>query len=170
MTKVNSFDATVIMREISKVVPVALIIFAALSFAAFGVFCVDYYESLFESRFGRSARYMAILIAIIQEAVRFGLLVASVRDFSDDKRFNGWLGLLGSVGLVLHDLSVSKNIALMWSPDNPLPYTGLFSFLILIGLLLEFRLILTVDLKEKKRVAVKSKTAISNGVHTAVKN
>jgi len=97
-------------------------------------------------------------------------LVASVRDFSDDKRFNGWLGLLGSVGLVLHDLSVSKNIALMWSPDNPLPYTGLFSFLILIGLLLEFRLILTVDLKEKKRVAVKSKTAISNGVHTAVKN
>lgn len=143
-TKVNSFDTTSIMLEISKAAPLALLVFAFLSFLAIGVFAVDYYEFLFESRFGRMAKPMAILIAVIQEAVRFGLLITSIRDFADKKKFNGWLGLVGSIGLVLHDISLSNSIAKLWSPDNPLPYSSLFMFLILIGLLLEFRLILTV--------------------------
>lgn len=150
MAKVNSFDTSSIMLEISKAAPLALLVFAFLSFLAVGIFAIDYYESLFTSRFGRLAKPMAILIAVIQEAVRFGLLVTSIRDFADKKRLNGWIGLIGSIGLVIHDISLSNSIANMWSPDNPLPYSSLFMFLILIGLLLEFRLILTVGNNQDK--------------------
>lgn len=143
-TKVNSFDTSRIMLEISKAAPLALLVFAFLSFLAVGVFAIDYYDSLFVSRFGRLSKPMAVLIAVIQEAVRFGLLITSIRDFADKRKFNGWIGLIGSIGLVLHDISLSNSIARMWDAENPLPYSSLFMFLILIGLLLEFRLILTV--------------------------
>ena len=152
-TKVNSFDTTSIMLEISKAAPLALLVFAFLSFFAIGVFAIDYYQTLFEPRFGRTAKVMAILIAVIQESVRFGLLITSLRDFADKKKFNGWLGLIGSIGLVIHDISLSNSIAKMWDADNPLPYSSLFMFLILIGLLLEFRLILTVT-KSKEKTTV----------------
>ena len=156
------------MLEISKAAPLALLVFAFLSFFAIGVFAIDYYESLFTSRFGRLARPMAILIAIIQEAVRFGLLITSIRDFADDKKFNGWIGLVGSVGLVVHDISLCNNIAKMWNESNPLPYSSLFMFLILIGLLLEFRLVLTVGnsrkSKKKSKVNFSQNGATEEGV------
>ena len=138
------------MLEISKAAPLALLVFAFLSFFAIGIFAIDYYDSLFNSRFGRLSKPMAVLIAIIQEAVRFGLLVTSIRDFADKRKFNGWIGLVGSIGLVLHDISLSNSIAKMWDAENPLPYSSLFMFLILIGLLLEFRLILTVKNSSSK--------------------
>ena len=152
MTNLDSFDANSIMREIAKAAPVILLLAALASFFTVGIFCVDYYEQLFE-RFGSYSRPMAILIASIQELVRFGLLVSSIRDFSHKKRFSGWLGLLGSVGLVWHDINVAYSIAESWSIENPLPYATVIIFLILIGLGLEIRLILTVDLKEKKPIA-----------------
>lgn len=170
MTKLS---ASYLMEQISRYAPLALLFFAFLSFLAFGIFSVDYYKTLFEPRFKGSAVFMAILIAIIQEAVRFGLLVTSIKDFRDKKISNGMLGLVGSLCLVFHDISISNSIAKMWSSD-PSPYSNLFVFLILIGLLLEFRLILTVG---------KSKTAPgnsfpyrgksqsrSNGVNTAANN
>jgi len=150
-TKVNSFDTTSIMLEISKAAPLALLVFAFLSFFAIGIFAIDYYDSLFSSRFGRLSKPMAVLIAVIQEAVRFGLLVTSIRDFSDKRKLNGWIGMVGSIGLVLHDISLSNSIAQLWDADNPLPYSSLFMFLILIGLLLEFRLILTVSNNKPKK-------------------
>lgn len=151
-TKVSSFDTSRIMLEISKAAPLGLLVFAFLSFLAVGIFAVDYYQSLFEPRFGRMAKPMAILIAVIQEAVRFGLLVTSIRDFADKKKFNGWIGLIGSIGLVIHDISLCNSIAQMWDSTNPLPYSSLFMFLILIGLLLEFRLILTIGNNKAKEV------------------
>ena len=163
MTNVNSFDVGAIMREISKAAPLLLLLAAVGSFFAVGIFAVDYYESLF-SRFGTHARTMAVLIASIQELVRFALLVATIRDFSDEKRFNGWLGLLGSVALVFHDISVARSIASMWSPDAPGQYAAVLIFLILVGLGLEIRLALTVDLKVKKPNARSNGQVKSNGV------
>jgi len=152
------------MLEISKAAPLALLVFAFLSFFAIGVFAIDYYESLFTSRFGRMARPMAILIAIIQEAVRFGLLITSIRDFADNKKFNGWLGLVGSVCLVVHDISLCNNIAKMWDSSNPIPYSSLFLFLIMTGLLLEFRLILTIGNPQKKtEVSFSKNGAVKEG-------
>ena len=113
------------MEKISEHSPLCLLVFAFLSFFAIGVFSVDYYEALLSRRFGNEAKYMAILIAVIQEAVRFGLLVTSIRDFKQGKITNGMLGLLGSIGLVLHDISLSNSIAEMWSKSNSMLYLSL---------------------------------------------
>lgn len=161
-----NFDASGIMREISKAAPFALLACAILSFIAVGVFSIDYYQELFAKRFTESARFMAIMVAVIQEAVRFGLLIASIRDFADKKYLNGWLGLLGSVALVLHDVSIAKDLALIWNADNPKPYSSILIFLILIGLLLEIRLILTVGKEVPARKEMPAtKEYQPNGVH-----
>lgn len=182
----QSFDASKIMGQISKAAPLLLLFCALSSFFAFGIFAVDYYEKLF-SKFGSYARPLGVVIASITELVRFALLVSSIRDFSDSKKFNGWIGLLGSLALVLHDVSVARSIANFWDAANPTPYTSIFIFLILLGLGLEIRLILTVDLKKdisrerkevsnsQKEVSKKKKKVSengkkfresSNGVHT----
>ena len=162
------------MREVSKAAPLLLLICALASFFIVGFFAVDYYENLFQ-KFGSHARTISILIASVQELVRFALLVSSIRDFSDEKRFNGWLGLIGSIALVFHDISVARSIATMWDASNPLPYSMVLIFLILLGLGLEIRLILTVDLKEKssenifrkvKKNSDEKKPKRSNGVYT----
>lgn len=165
MANVRQFDAQRVMLELSKVAPFALIGCALLSFVAIGIFCVDYYEQLLSSRFEDSAREMAILIAVIQELVRFSLLIASIRDFSDSKAFNGWLGLLASIGLVMHDMSIANDIALMWSKKSPELYSGIFMFLIIIGLVLEIRLVLTVDKAKlgKPAAVIEVENATKNG-------
>lgn len=165
MANVSQFDANRVMLELSKVAPFALIGCALLSFIGVGIFCVDYYEELLSPRFKDSAKQMAILIAVIQELVRFSLLIASIRDFSDSKAFNGWLGLLASIGLVMHDISIANDIAMMWSKKTPELYSGIFMFLIIIGLVLEIRLVLTVDkAKLGKPVAVREvENATKNG-------
>ena len=119
MTKLT---ASTVMQKIIEYAPVTLLFLAFLSFVAIGIFSVDYYDSLFSKRFGNYSVAMAILVATIQELIRFGLLVASMKDFSDDKKFNGWLGLIGSLCLVIHDVKVSWEIALMWTGAEPEPY------------------------------------------------
>ena len=167
MTNVKTtFDASTIMREISKFAPFLLLACAFLSFFAVAIFIVDYYNQLFEIRFSEYSFFIAVMVALIQEFVRFGLLISSIRDFTDSRRFNGWLGLVGSIGLVMHDVSIVKDLAMTWDYQNPSPYVSVLVFLILIGLLLEIRLILTIS----KNKEVKPKKAYSqngNSVKTA---
>lgn len=163
MTKL---DVSSLIREISKIAPFALIACALLSFIAVGIFSVDYYEHLFLKRFTNSAFAMAVMVASIQEAVRFGLLISSVRDFSEKNAVRGWLGLIASAWLVFHDIAISKELAMVWNPENPTPYTGILVFLIVIGLVLELRLILTVS-AEKKYKKSGQNGQIKNA-HTAV--
>ena len=158
----QSFDPAKIMVEISKAAPLLLLIGAIASFTSFGIFAVDYYEQLF-SKFSTHSRTMAIVIASITELVRFALLVSSIRDFSDSKRFNGWFGLIGSVALVFHDINVARSIAQMWDVANPLPYSSTFIFLILLGLGLEIRLILTTGKTQKSSENIFRKTQKSSG-------
>jgi hypothetical protein len=168
MANVNEFDANRVMQEFSKIAPFALILCALLSFISVGVFCVDYYDSLFKERFDEYSMSMAVMVAVIQELVRFGLLIASIRDFSDKKPFNGWLGLVGSVGLVFHDISICKDIATVWSPENPSLYSDIFVFLILIGFLLEIRLVLTIrnaSFSKSSAVGKSKESQRSNGVY-----
>lgn len=170
MTKVQSFDVTRIMLRISEFAPFGLMLFALLSFVAVGIFWVDYYDTLLITRFTVNSYSMAILIAVIQEAVRFGLLVASMRDFTDSKPYNGWLGLIGSIGLVWHDVKVCNEVASVWNPNNPSPYSGLIMFLIIVGLILEVRLILTMSgerKEEKKPIYLPQYSPNGNGKVTA---
>ncbi|HBH48270.1 MAG TPA: hypothetical protein DDX98_06505 [Bacteroidales bacterium] len=168
MTNVGNLNTDRMMEQFSKVVPFLLMIFALLSFIAVGIFSVDYYSELLESRFKASSYPMAILIAGIQELVRLGLLIASVRDFSDTKPLNGWLGLIASVALVWHDVKVAEKISLMWNQSEPGQYFSLFVFLILVGLVLEIRLILTVPgaASSKESITPKKETAknLVNGI------
>lgn len=166
----QSFDASKMMHEISKAAPLLLLLGAIASFISFGIFAVDYYANLF-SKFGTHARTMGVVIASITELVRFALLVSSIRDFSDQKRFNGWLGLMGSIALVFHDINVARSIASAWDIVNPTPYSTTFIFLILLGLGLEIRLILTTSKPVAKKSGSKNVSSVkkpqsSNGVYT----
>lgn len=141
MANVNHFDLKQVIGVISKVAPPLLIICALGSFAGVTIFLTDYYQELFKPRFEDSAVKMAVMVAVIQELVRFCLLVSSVRDFSQKKPFTGWLGLLGSSYLVYHDISVANELSASWGGD---PLRGVLLFLIIVGLILEIRLVLTV--------------------------
>lgn len=147
MTNLEKFDVARIMQKISEAAPFMLLVMAFGTFLAVGIFWADYFKAILTARFTSSAGAMAIFLAIIHEAVRFGLLVASIRDFSDHKSFNGWLGLVASIGLVAHDVTVAGDVANLWANDLATAgtYKMMFIFLIVLGLVLELRLILTVE-------------------------
>ena len=168
MTNLKDLDTNAIMQRISEFAPFALMVFAMLSFLAVGIFTVDYYEQLLSPRFGNSSKAMAILCAVIQEAVRFGLLIASIRDFSDSKPMNGWLGLAGSIGLVIHDFQMARDIAVIWSAQDPSPYIAIMNFLIATGLLLELRLILTAPQKKVLSKAPKNGIATKKSIEQVI--
>lgn len=137
---------TKIMAESAKYAPLILTILAFGTFAGVGIFLTDYYSEILNPRFGKSAFYLAVFLALIHEATRFALLISSMRDFSDNRSLNGWLGIVGSVGLVAHDLKTAAKIGSLYGSDT---FAGLITFLVLIGLLLEFRLILTIERRNK---------------------
>lgn len=145
MSNLQNISLRDFINSLSKAAPILLTLCALLSFIAVGIVCFDYYNELFKVRFGSNSIYMAILASAIQEFVRFGLLMASIKDFSEKKSLNGWIGLTGSAVLVWHDLSLSSSIAQIWSIENASAYESILWFLILVGLLLEIRLVLTVS-------------------------
>lgn len=147
MANLGNFDVARIMEKVSEFAPFMLLILAFGTFFGVGVFLTDYYTEVLSPRFHSSAFAMALFMAIIHEAVRFGLLVASIRDFSDSKSFNGWLGLVASIALVWHDVTVAGDVAALWANEvtAAATYKTMLVFLILLGLVLEIRLILTVD-------------------------
>ena len=133
-----------IMEKISQYAPFSILLFAILSFIAIGVFKVDFYTEKFGTRF-ENAMAMAIVMAVISEGVRAALLITSSRDFINGEKTNGWLGLLASVGIVIYEWNVAGNIATVWSAEAPELYKGIFLFLIVVGLVLELRLVLTLS-------------------------
>ena len=135
------------MLTVAAWAPFVLTVLAFGTFLGVGIFFVDYYQQVLSFRFGSNAVAFAIFLAVIHEAVRFALLVSSLRDFGDKKPLNAWLGLVGSIGLVWHDIAVSKSLSAMYATQgaDSNTFAGLLSFLILLGLLLEIRLILTIE-------------------------
>lgn len=155
----NNNATAVAMAEIVKAAPLALLVCALLTFGAVAVFVHDYYRALFLPRFGPAgAAAMAGTLAAVQELIRFGLLVASIRDFSERRAAAGWLGLVGSIGLVFHDLHTAQAVAGLWQ-DGGGGVGGVLTYLVLVGLLLEIRLILTAS----RTVAVPVAPAVGNG-------
>ncbi len=113
----------------------SLIIFGVLSFLVLGIYATDYYAALNTPRFGSfGGLVIGICLSLIIEGGRFAFLLASVRDFSIGNKKNGWLGLIASVFLVIHDLTVSWKIAHLWSAENALDYFNLLFFLVAFGL------------------------------------
>lgn len=131
------------IRGLVKVSSPSLIIFGLLSFLVLGIYAMDYYAQLNSSRFGYAGGMaMGFFLAAIIEGGRFAFLLASVRDFSIGNKRNGWLGLVASIFLVVHDLTVSWKVAHLWSPENAMAYFNLLLFLVLFGLFVEIRLVM----------------------------
>jgi len=123
-----------------------LITFGLFSFIVLGVYATDYYYQLNLLRFSSfSALVLAIAIALIVEGGRFAFLLASVRDFSTGNKKNGWLGLLASIFLVIHDITVSWKISQLWSERNATAYFECLLFLVLFGLFVEIRLVMAFN-------------------------
>lgn len=146
-------DAEKIMLQISAAAPFALTLLAFATFLSVGIFFVDYYSAVLAFRFGAGAFYFAIFLALIQELTRFALLVSSVRDFGEKRSLNAWLGFIGSIALVYHDVKTANSIAAMYAAqqgaETSATFSGLLIFLVLVGLLLELRLILTIEKKPR---------------------
>jgi len=141
------FDVENFMLKVAAWSPFVLTALAFATFLGVGIFFVDYYQSVLSFRFGGYSLAFGIFLAVIHEAVRFALLVSSLRDFGDKKTANAWLGLVGSIALVWHDISVAGDLSAMYAQSGASAGTfqGLLTFLILLGLLLELRLILTIE-------------------------
>ena len=150
MKKTAQLTTSTIMERISDYAPFSILLFAILSFIAIGVFKVDFYTEKFSARF-ENATAMAVVMAVISEGVRAALLITSSRDFINGEKTNGWLGLLASVGIVIYEWNVAGNIANVWSVEAPELYKGIFLFLIVVGLVLELRLVLTLSAKKPEK-------------------
>lgn len=147
MTNLTKIDVSRIMHKVSEYAPFALLLMAVGTFATVGIFRADYYHHIFAVRFPDwSSWSMAVFAAIIEEGVRLSLLVSSIRDFSDNRKGNGWLGLIGSVALVAYEVKTAQAVAGLWAINGAADlsiYNGFLVFMILLGFLLELRLILT---------------------------
>jgi len=122
-----------------------LILIGLLSFILLGVFVADYYTVLYSRRFGDFWGLVAgICFSVAMEGGRFGSLMVSVRDFSTNKTKEGWLGILASIVLVGHDVMVADKIAELWSGKYQGDYYSSFLFLVLFGLYVELRLVMTL--------------------------
>lgn len=144
MTTANLTNLT---DQFTRFAPALLLGIAGLTFLGVGIFHANFYTSVFLSRFGEvGSLAFAIFLAIVHELTRFALVVSSVRDFSDGRTGSGWLGLLGSVALVAYDIKMSGSVSMLWANDSfdAGIYSGTIIFLILLGLLLEVRLVLTL--------------------------
>jgi hypothetical protein len=140
-----SFTVQSAMQMVAKYSLGTLLILATASFFSLTIFKTDYYLQLFDSRWGTKAHWLAWLMAIgvsvITEAIRLGLLVASARDFSLRNFIGGWLGLVGSIALTFYDWQIADTVARIWQVDS-VSVSNIFRFLVVVGLLIELRLIL----------------------------
>ena len=151
MTSTKVLDLT---NQFTVYAPALLLGIAGLTFLGVGIFQANFYSSVFLTRFGEVGSLMfAIFLALVHELTRFALVVSSVRDFSDKKAGSGWLGLLGSLALVAYDIKISSSVALVWVNDSfdANVYSSTIIFLILLGLLLEVRLVLTMRGRAQKK-------------------
>lgn len=162
-------DVSRIMQRVSDYAPTALLIMAVGTFMIVGTFRTDYYHHIFDTRFPDwGAWAMAIFAATIEEGVRLALLVSSIRDFSDNRKGNGWLGLIGSVGLVVYEVGTAQHVAGLWADGGQAAqsiYHHFIVFMIVLGLLLELRLILTTNGTSLGKPTPGRNRATSNGAH-----
>jgi uncharacterized membrane protein len=172
-----SFSTETLVGEAAKRAPFALMLMAIGSFLIVGILWTDYYTHIFSVRFEPwAAVALGVFAALIKEGVRLSLLISSIRDFSDNRKGNGWLGLLGSIALVWYEIATTKEVAALWAGDAGTAdtYRGFIIFMVLLGLVLEFRLVLTMPriTKEDPRGVTKGNFTRSraNGVHPAGAN
>lgn len=116
------------------------------------------------------AKIMAVFVASIAEAIRFGLLISSSKDIAD-KNTIGWvLGILASIGMLFYEVFyMAYHVGEYWSQETT-TFTNLFIFLAVMGFILELRLCLLMrgqepEQEETKKIDIDSilQKIIQNG-------
>ncbi len=180
MTNLENLTVNDVLQSIADAAPALIVATSLGTFGIIGYFQADYYTTIFSDDFANS-KWIGISIAVFTELVRFVLLISSVKDFSNNKRFQGILGLVASVGLVFHDIQTNKAIATVLEGIHSHYFSSILNFLVVLGLILEIRLILAISSSNKTTTRqkqdssptpsklVKSKARL-NGVNTVTTN
>lgn len=140
-----------LMYHITKHASLFLLLFAALTFISLMVFKIEFWLIAFNVKFPAALAWaMAVGIAIIVEGTRFSLMVSSAEDIAKGHKTNFWLGMLGSIALLIYEVFyMASEIGTTWS-DTDDTYTNLFKFLAVLGMLLELRLCLLMNGSKRK--------------------
>jgi hypothetical protein len=135
-----------LVSDFTDIAPMGLLVTAAMSFILVGFLMSFFYMDIFVTRFPNQNWILGIAAAIVQEGTRFFLLATTVRDFSRIRRVEGVIGVVGSLLLVLHDCRIALSLEQIWGKG----FFEMTLFFVLIGLLIELRLVLTIYKKKKK--------------------
>ncbi|MCB0643723.1 MAG: hypothetical protein KDC44_18880 [Phaeodactylibacter sp.] len=144
MEKTDNVTARQIIVWLSEAAPVLIVLLATASFVLIGSFKADFYAHQYEPRFGERALFAGVATAALFGLVRLVPLITSFRDFSNSRQASGWLGLLGSFAMVWYEISEASAVAQVWNPSEPVFYSRMITFVVLLGVGLEIRAILTV--------------------------
>lgn len=116
MINLRNFDVIFIMNKISEYVFFVLFIMVIGIFVIIGIFCIDYYSYLFEVWFEFwVVMAMAVFVVFIEEGVCLVLFIFFICDFSDNKKGNGWLGLIVLVVLVWYEIIIVMYVVELWA-------------------------------------------------------
>jgi len=140
------------MYKISSQASLILLILAICTFIALTIFKFDYWHNSFLIKFNdMEAKIMAVFVASIAEAIRFGLLISSSKDIAD-KNTIGWvLGILASIGMLFYEVFyMAYHVGEYWSRQTT-TFTNLFIFLAIMGFILELRLCLLMRGQEPEQ-------------------
>lgn len=119
-----------------------LLFFAVLSFVLLIIFKTDYYLHIFNPRLGQKIGLgVAISTALLVEGVRFSLLVASAADAINKNKKGLWLGIIASILITTYDMFICNEVGLVWGSAV---HAHILQTFVILGLLLEFRLVLMV--------------------------
>lgn len=143
-------DTTKIMKTIAAYAPMALLCMAAMTFIGTAAFQYDFYLEAFEKRLLGWAWVAAAFVAITHQLIRFALLISSARNFYSGQRVNGALGMMASLGVMWYDLKLAAWMEEAWA--SPVIYSTML-FLVIMGFILEIRLILSAEDKSKSHPA-----------------
>ena len=118
-----------------------LLIAALFSFLFLVVFEAEFYAEKFELRFHYVfATGIGFIMAIVVAVFRFAFLLSSAQDIINKNWGGAIVGAVVSIALVAYELfSVCDEMGMHWSTET-IFYENKFWFLVLIGLVAEFRL------------------------------
>lgn len=122
---------------LASAAPIAIIVFAAASFIATGVFNAVFY-----------GYYVGIgagcFLAIVQDGARFALFLASAKMFKTGKTVLGVVSATVSSAIVFFEIYESYDVAQVWNKAEVAQVAMSYSFIVILGFALELVMALII--------------------------
>ena len=129
-----------ILRFLTNSSPLLIIFVFLLSFSTMGIFQVNYYSEIFNTRLPNIGPLLAVFIALVTQFARLAFGLAGARDISSGKVVTGALGLLASLGVTMFEHWEVARMAEHWATPALL---HLLQFVVWVAFLAEIRLLMT---------------------------